>query len=491
MKDYNFDQEDGDFGETRRLDDINQEIKEIVNKKQEHRLPLEEELGDSNAFLDNFESETFYTKPLQGAEEEEEDWELQQADVQQRRLKVQISIAALLSMLLFIAGFYLVRSGISAEKHKSDSSVADKKVESTLLVKAVTDNAEFLVHDIEQHKNYTIHTGKSTLFYNRQGQKTNISEFSAGDMISVTLDDDEQVAKSVVVPPNVWIKTQVSGLEVDEEKEKIMVRGEEKEQEFLFSKDTLFLYGNKMIEPEELVSTDVLEFQGKGNKIWSVKVMEYHGYLSVKNIDKIQDGKLQIDGQKESMNLEEVYRVPIPQGSHEIIITGSNIETRTEKVFIVAEEEKNIDLSVAQSKTSVLIFQCPVPDFKLYINGTETDGVKPVVLPQGNEYDIVILANGYKQWNQKITLDQSSYTIDVDLEPEILRGTVQFQSDPEGAFIYINNVAIGMTPIQKELEYGTYRIMVELDGYEISNETISVSKPSDTIHFQLIALDEE
>ena len=64
MKDYHFQKDNQDFGQTVRLDDINEKVKQL------NQNTADDELGDANAFLDAFESEKF-DMPIEEQEEEE------------------------------------------------------------------------------------------------------------------------------------------------------------------------------------------------------------------------------------------------------------------------------------------------------------------------------------------------------------------------------------------------------------------------------------
>ncbi len=500
MKKYHYDADEDCFDETKRLDDINQEVKKIVADKSANAQKVEESLGDSNAFLDNFETEKFVvTKKestnepmndkLQGNLEDENEDEAEK----QHRFKILVTIASILCILLFIGVFALVKSGISGNKKSPLTEQNTDNVQGNLLlVKAVTDKAEILIHDTAEGTDYTIQTDENTQFLDRNGQETTIKEFSSGDLIAVTLQDGTRRADSVFFSGEAWLKTDVSGLQVNAETKSINIadKKKEKQSELEYSSDTLFSYQDKSISPGNIIETDIVQMQGYKNTVWSLQVLEYHGYITIKNTDKIQNGMFQLDEQQ-PIPLQDIESFPAAEGVHKVVITGSNIETRTDEIYIIPEEATILDMSIAQSKTGVLILQCKVPGFKLYINGQETNGEKPIVLGQGSEYDIVILAKGYKQWNRKIVLDQASLTIPVELEEDISKGTVHFSSVPSGATIYLDSVNIGTTPLQRELQYGTYNIIVELEGYNIYSETTTVNKPSETISYRLELMDTE
>jgi hypothetical protein len=503
MAKYHYDSDNDSLEETRRLDDINQEVKKMVADKTANTQEVIQTLGDSNSFLDNFESEKFDSLDENEEDDDESDskesfhkkqmWggnEIKEAQ-QQHRFKILVTVASILCILMFIGAFALVRGGIFKSTEDPEEAVQEMQGH-LLLVKEITDKAEFFIYDTADGTDYTIQTDEETVFLDRNGGETTIKGFSEGDLISVILQEGTRKAEKVFFSEDTWIKENISGLKVDTASRTMELVDQEGQvlEKFKYYEDTLFSYQDKDISPQNIAEMDIVQMQGNNTRVWSIQVLEYHGYITIKNTDKVQNGEMKLDDE-EPIALTDMERFPVAEGAHKVTITGSNIETRTDEVYVFPEEETVLDMSVAQSKTGVLILSCKVADFKLYVNGQEKDGTKPIVLTQGTEYDIVILAKGYKQWNQKITLQEASLTINVELEEDITKGTIHFYSVPSGATIYLNSENIGITPIQKQLPYGTYTVMVELEGYHIYSETITVNKPSETITYRLESLDTE
>ena len=127
-----------------------------------------------------------------------------------------------------------------------------------------------------------------------------------------------------------------------------------------------------------------------------------------------------------------------------------------------------------------------VYDFKLYINGAEANGSKPIVLPLG-KYDITILKSGYKNWSQTIELTEPSITVDAFMEEDIQEGIISFHSVPEGATIVWNDKEVGVTPFDQKVRYGVYTVDVILEGYKPQLETVVVDKSAVNVTSHLTA----
>ncbi|MBQ2411844.1 MAG: PEGA domain-containing protein [Anaerotignum sp.] len=169
-------------------------------------------------------------------------------------------------------------------------------------------------------------------------------------------------------------------------------------------------------------------------------------------------------------------------GQHEVTVTGSNIETRKDTIFVEADEDFIYDLSKAQEKVGVIIVNANVSDYKLYINGTLAES--PAVLPMG-EYDVVILKNGYHQWSQRVKLDKDSLTVNAELTRDMQYGTLTVTADAEGARVYINGEDYGVAPMQVNLPYGSYNVQVEKDGFDTFRQSVMIQSSTASLHATL------
>ena len=147
--------------------------------------------------------------------------------------------------------------------------------------------------------------------------------------------------------------------------------------------------------------------------------------------------------------------------------------------MVEAGEETVYDLSKAQEKMGVIIINANVKDYKLYINGAVAES--PAVLPMG-EYDLVILKNGYTEWSQHVTLDKDTLNVTAELQKDVQYGTLTVTADVDGAWVYINGEEYGVAPMQVNLPYGSYNVMLEKSGYQSYKQSIQISSQTAAIH---------
>lgn len=501
MKDYHFQENDQDFGLTVRLDSINEKVKQL-NKKEDE----DDELGDANAFLDAFESEKFDTpaeadetddelgdtrqlEPVKRPEpvleeEEEEEWDedeeyeegeggifglAESYGVSRKTTKLLI----VLGIIACIVGFSLVRCSFHPSK---TTTVATSENGTPMLVQADRGDGQYLVYDIVAEEGKTVLLTDKTKITNELGHTDPSGTLKEGDLVLAELDKDGKKLLTVDYSGEAIQTEEATGLEVNTKKHTLSNDAENIHYEY--SDEAMFFYEDEEIRAKELEPCDVLLLKMVDDMVWSVEVQEYHGYIIVENAKSIKDGEIQLD-EEDPMPLEEGMQIAAKEGSHTVTVTGSNIETRKDTLLVEAGEEFEYDLSKAQEKVGVIIINANVSDYKLYVNGAAAES--PAVLPMG-EYDLVILKNGYTEWNQHVTLDQDTLNVTAELQKDIQYGTLTITADVDGAWVYINGEEYGVAPMQVNLPYGSYNVMLEKSGYANYRQTIQIQSGTATLH---------
>ncbi len=456
-----------------------------------------DDLGDKNAYLDNFESESFEEEFEEESFSEDDDiyydeeTSLAIYQAERRRLKIILLSSVVIGIVVFLAGYIVMGSHqreLREAQRKLEAEQASTRVDKrNVMVRTVATNRELSVHDISTDEKYIIKTNSDTKFINRNGSLSSVTKIQRGDLISVIMNDDGETAKEIHYSDSAWMAREVNGLSVNTEQKTVsitFINGTEPKT-YHYTDDNLFLYKDGEIAPEKIALCDVVTMQGHRDRVWSIKVVESHGNMTLKNEEDIVNGIINIDN-REKYLLDGFGNLNITEGVHKLFITGDNIESYEDTIFVVPGEDFVYDLSKAQSKTGVVIIRANVYDFKLYINGADADGSRPIVLPLG-EYDVVILKNGYKQWNEKITVSEPSMTLDVNLEEDIQEGVISFHSVPAGAKVIWDDKEIGVTPFDQKVRYGVYKVEVELEGYKPHTETIVVDKSAVSVTSYLTA----
>lgn len=347
-----------------------------------------------------------------------------------------------------------------------------------VLITSILAQDELLVYDLQSGKQTTLQLSEDTKIYNEKNVVIVSDILEEGDLVLATLDSTGNVTISLSY--NGITQMEATDLQMDTTAS--VLRSEDGTQTYHYQKNSKFLYQGEALKPSELAPCDVLTLYLVEDILWLTEVNSYHGYFIVTNIGNIQNGKIQIDTQ-DAIALSEVSRMPLAEGTHTVTITGDNIETRQDTLFIESGEEVTYDLSRAQEKMGVLVIQTNVTDYKLYINGTLTDSTQPAVLPFGT-YDVVILKNGYTDWNQTVTINQSTVTVQAELEESIQYGTLAITCNEPDAHIIINGVEQGIAPLQIKLPTGLQVVEIYKEGFATYRQEVELTQ--DTVHIDAI-----
>lgn len=120
---------------------------------------------------------------------------------------------------------------------------------------------------------------------------------------------------------------------------------------------------------------------------------------------------------------------------------------------------------------------------RVYINGKNTNQTTPTMideLPFGEDVEILIQREGYRDSTSKVKISQTSQDLHVDLKK---RGpTVKINPTPSSATIYLNNKPVGKT-ITDLSKNEIYTLKVEAKGYDTQERKIKIE--SDQLEFDI------
>lgn len=530
MKDYHFEDDDQttELEETIRLDAIHETIK-TLEQKEDNNLDDLEDLGDKDAFLNAFESEqltsqesapeyeqmaeeiaeelaevaaqdsqTQEIQPIQQTQQTQSAHTIPKSNPYQETLKQPeplekpeqsaqpeppeqapfwnkktIGLVTIGCILVVMVCFGLARMFFTPKE-----TPLTPDTPRPVLITSILAEDELLVYDLESGKQKTLQLTEDTTVYNEKNVVIVSNIIEEGDLVLATLDSTGNVTISLSYSGI----TQIEATNLQADTTASALRSTDGTQTYHYKKNSKFLYQGEDLKVSEIAPCDILTLYLVEDTLWLAQVSSYHGYFALTNTGNIQNGKIQIDTQ-EAIALSDVSRMPLAEGTHTITITGDNIETRQDTIFIESGEEVTYDLSRTQEKMGVLVIQANVTDYKLYINGTLTDSTQPAVLPFGT-YDVVILKNGYTDWNQTVTINQSTVTIQAQLEESIQYGTLAITCNEPDAHVTINGVEQGIAPLQIKLPTGLQVVEIYKEGFATYHQEVELTQ--DTVHIDAI-----
>ena len=540
MSKYNFEDNEDEYGKTRRLDSINEEIKKYHgNENNSYNLKtnnsdIEKKLGDKNSYLNSISSEKIPDKQHKDEQfndstivlnsnitnessnqkysdfdktvvldkdflndnKKTENREIENKKTENKKrgqYKLFMSIAIGIGIIVFIAVFIFVFMSTSKSENNSD----DKVINNTNTENVITsenegvasivesiENSRIVLKDINSGSSFSIKPDSDTEVFDINGKKSSLSNIFVGDIISIELDKDKEKVLKITYPDKYFYigdknKSDLYSLEVSKNKDEIVCDN----KTYKISEYTDIIYKDQHKSISDLTEVDKVILKGYDNTVYYIEILEFHGNINIKNKDKLENGRIKIDNNEE-ISISDNSVIPVTEGSHKILITGSNINDYSAEIFIVSGESFDIDLGDLQGKKCVLIIKSNVNDYKLYINDVEVyDISSPQVMDEG-QYTIRIEKEGYEPFVQTLNLTGSSYELKAELE-ELTTENISFviTTYPANADIYIDNEYMGKSPLNITLSEGDYRFVAKLSGYSDIDRSISVDNNTQSIDF--------
>ena len=223
---------------------------------------------------------------------------------------------------------------------------------------------------------------------------------------------------------------------------------------------------------------------GKINRAYSIEILKSHGEIQFQNMDSISNAKIYINDKQYSMKSDS--RVLLTEGTYNVKVTGSNTMDITKQVNVVPDNPTVVDLSKIQVKTGVLNIRSNVDGYKLYLNDKEQNTGESPLLEYGT-YTVKATKDGYKDFTSSVTIDSDTNTLDIKMKKSETGGTLNLNSVPSSAEIYIDGSYAGTGSVSRSVALGSYVVECKADGYNSDKKQINVSADGQVINltFQL------
>ncbi|MGL4362345.1 MAG: PEGA domain-containing protein [Cellulosilyticaceae bacterium] len=357
-------------------------------------------------------------------------------------------------------------------------------------------NDEIIVYDIEKKQSVKMQIVDSTKIKDVYGKTMPISQLEIGEVLNLTYDVKEDKLIEIQTSIQSWTKTEMKNVKIDRSNRKIEIgQNNYKYTENLLIKDT----EGETISIYQLKDYDTIELKGIDDVVHSIKVLKEEGYLKLEGIS-MREGRIEINTNRQISFENITENIPLSAGVHKIVIHMPGYEVISEEIEILPKEIFAVDLSqIAKAKTKLSVQVLDgVNDYTVKIEGKTYKKGEIIELEQG-EIEVEVQAEGYMPWSRNVRLNEENMSLAVTLEPipvveeetpkveesvdtndqAVSSYNINFTTEPGSAEVFINGVSRGQTPINVELQLGTYNIEFVKEGYN-NYETNIIVDNSDT-----------
>ena len=211
--------------------------------------------------------------------------------------------------------------------------------------------------------------------------------------------------------------------------------------------------------------------------------------FSVIQINTIpQQAEVYIDDKK--IGLSPVLNYKISPGEHKIKIIKDGYEEKEEIVTLKNNENKILNINLKEIPNYKILINTIPDSAKLYIDN-EFVGLSPLEYSTlKNTINLKISKEGYEDYVDKVVLSYGLKEINITLKKEkssttptqpvvkrgIKQGKLSLDSKPQGADVYIDRKLKGKTPLNINLDVGTYKVEIRKDGYLPYSLTVQIKE---------------
>ena len=356
------------------------------------------------------------------------------------------------------------------------------------VVKSIDKEANTIVfYNLKNDTSSTVNVTDTTIF----PKNVTMDTIAVGDIYTYKFDKDENITeiktcqKSWTVEDiGVSINTSAKLIKFSDTSSKDNAEKSYKYVEGL----TSVSYKNQPKTLENISPLDYVKIKGydngKINRAYSIEILKSHGEIQFQNMDSISNAKIYINDKQYSMKSDS--RVLLTEGSYNVKVTGSNTMDITKQVNVVPDNPTVVDLSKIQVKTGVLNISSNVDGYKLYLNDKEQNTGESPLLEYGT-YTVKATKDGYKDFTSSVTIDSDTNTLNIKMKKSETGGTLNLNSVPSSAEIYIDGSYAGTGSVSRSVALGSYVVECKADGYNSDKKQINVSADGQVINltFQL------
>ena len=356
------------------------------------------------------------------------------------------------------------------------------------VVKSIDKEANTIVfYKLKNDTSSTVNVTDTTIF----PKNVTMDTIAVGDIYTYKFDKDENITeiktcqKSWTVEDiGVSINTSAKLIKFSDTSSKDNAEKSYKYVEGL----TSVSYKNQPKTLENISPLDYVKIKGydngKINRAYSIEILKSHGEIQFQNMDSISNAKIYINDKQYSMKSDS--RVLLTEGTYNVKVTGSNTMDITKQVNVVPDNPTVVDLSKIQVKTGVLNISSNVDGYKLYLNDKEQNTGESPLLEYGT-YTVKATKDGYKDFTSSVTIDSDTNTLDIKMKKSETGGTLNLNSVPSSAEIYIDGSYAGTGSVSRSVALGSDVVECKADGYNSDKKQINVSADGQVINltFQL------
>jgi serine/threonine protein kinase len=188
------------------------------------------------------------------------------------------------------------------------------------------------------------------------------------------------------------------------------------------------------------------------------------------------------------IGLSPILNYKVKPGEHKIKIIKDGYEEKEELFTLNSSENKTLNFSLKEIYKYYRVLITTVPDGAKVIIDNEFVGLSPLEHhTTKNKINLKISKENYEDYyieNQLLTDELTKISVvlkekkssTTPTQPVLKQGKLSLDSTPQGAYVYINGKLYGKTPLNTNLNVGSYKVEIKKDGYLPYSLTVQINE---------------
>ena len=368
--------------------------------------------------------------------------------------------------------------------------------------------------NIETGKYYTLGYDGTTMIADKYGNGMSMAQMKHGDIVDVTFLRSKKKLAGMKLSDSAWVMENVQKYSFD-----LLSKSAEVGSGVYSLRNNLVVASEGKAAPlEDIRRGVVVSGRGVGYSVYSVVVVEGHGYLRLSDNEYLKDGWIEV-GQEVIQQISEDMLLVVPEGSYQVRLTAAGID-EVKQVTVYRNQEYTLDVSGIEPeapKIGKLVFAISPSSADVLIDGEQVDTSGPVEVEYG-VHQLMVREDGYETVTQYIRVGEEMASISITLDKaegdasagsdtvnvtdssvsgnssisatDLSSFKIYIQS-PADVEVYWDGVYKGLAPVSFRKEAGMHTVSLRRTGYVTKSYTVQIDEEEKDVTYSFSDLEKQ
>ena len=321
---------------------------------------------------------------------------------------------------------------------------------------------------------------EGTAIRNRYSSPITYADLTVGRIVDAGYDNRSKHLNSLNENTQAWEQRFKSNVKIDTEQSTLLIGNDV----YHFNSQTLVRYKNEAYSVGRITPMDTVSLSGYLDKVWYIQLETNHGFLRLDNISKVENGTLAIDTSIFMGLAEATESIQLVEGTHRVIVEGSNIEQYILDVEVKSGETTMVDLINTTPRKAFLLVAINEPDSTVIIDGVSVTEPGAAEISYG-EHSVRVEKDGFVPVQQEVTITQNYTELKVELAAIVKNGRLVIYTSPAQAEIFVDSAFVGYSTLTYATDAGVHTVTARKTGYHDQTINVQVAEGDNAYHLIL------